>query len=270
MPSPFPGMDPYLEHPGLWPDVHHELISGIREQLNRSTRPRYVARVEERTYYPEEDDPGLELLAPSVPHDFFIPDVKVVDRNPRSTIATATALIDKPVTMVTMPPEEIREARVEILDTSTRDVVTVIEVVSPSNKVIGSAGRKSFLDKRREIMNSPIHWVEIDLLRGSSSIDSLVTQKRPPHDYCVHVSPADHRPQGRVWMLSLEQPLPTVGIPLRSPDADVGLDLQSVLRTAYERAAYDLTVDYARPPTPPLTKPQTKWAKTLFPKRKRK
>ena len=91
MPSPFPGMDPYLERPSLWPDVHHELISGIREHLNRQLRPRYVARVEERTYYPEEDDPGLELFAPP---EYFVPDVKIVDRNPNSRIVGATAVID--------------------------------------------------------------------------------------------------------------------------------------------------------------------------------
>ncbi len=92
MPSPFPGMDPYLEHLALWPDVHHELISGIREQLNRLIRPGYVARVEERTYLPEAD------------------------------------------------VEDIREARVEIIDANTRNIVTVIEVISPSNKIPVSAG----------------------------------------------------------------------------------------------------------------------------------
>ena len=39
MPSPFPGMDPYLEYPGLWPDVHHNLISDTQDFLAHQLRP---------------------------------------------------------------------------------------------------------------------------------------------------------------------------------------------------------------------------------------
>ncbi len=215
MQSPFPGMDPYLEHPALWPDVHHELISGIRERLNRLIRPGYVARVEERTYLPEDD------------------------------------------------VDDIREARVEIIDANTRSIVTVIEVISPSNKIPGSAGRRSFVEKRLEIMRSSIHWVEIDLLRGNVSLDPFVQSRLAPHDYSVHVSPVELRPKGRVWPIHLEQQLPTIGVPLRAPDADAPLDLQSMVTTAY-----DATIDYAQEPVPPLSKAQAKWAKTRFAKPK--
>jgi hypothetical protein len=220
--SPFPGMDPYLEMTSIWLDVHHNLISTIRAQLNEQLRPRYRVGIQFRT------------------------------------IHTSNIL-------------GYRQPFLEITEVSTRDVVTVIEVVSPSNKIIGSAGRKSFIEKRREIMLSPIHWVEIDLLRGIRSIDSLMTgNHRVPHDYTCHVSPAELRPKGKIWYIRLDEPLPTIGIPLRSPDTDVGLQLQSVLANAYERAGYDLSIDYTQPAAPPLTKPQVKWAKTLLPKRKRK
>jgi len=261
MPSPFPGMDPYLEHPALWPDVHHELISGIREQLNRCIRPGYVARVEERTYLPEADDPGLAL---------YIPDVKIRDAGDYGARSPSNLAIADPVVLVTLLHEDIREARVEIIDTNTRNIVTVIEVISPSNKIPGSAGRRSFVEKRLEIMRSSIHWVEIDLLRGNVSLDPFVQNRLAPHDYSVHVSPVELRPKGRVWPIQLEQQLPTVGIPLRAPDADAPLDLQSVLTTAYERAAYDATIDYTQEPVPPLSKPQAKWAKIRFAKPKRK
>src|SRR6516164_1643463 len=66
MPSPFPGMDPYLETPDLWPDVHHELISQIRHQLNPRLRPKYVARVELRVYISDDDDPGRKVIIPDV------------------------------------------------------------------------------------------------------------------------------------------------------------------------------------------------------------
>ncbi len=261
MPSPFPGMDPYLEDPAHWPNVHHGLISEIQAQLNRLIRPRYVACVEERTYFPDPDDPGLAL---------YVPDVRVSDSEPRGTTRNGGLMIAECVEVTTLFDEDVREARVEIIDTLDKSVVTVIEVLSPSNKIPGSAGRKSFLEKRQDIMRSPIHWVEIDLLRGRSTFDPIVSLQFVPHDYRVHVSPVEMRPRGRIWQIRLEQRLPVIGIPLRAPDADAPLDLQNVLESANDRAAYDANIDYTRDPKPPLTKAQAAWAKKLLPKRRRK
>ena len=41
MPSPFPGVDPYIESPALWSDFHNNLASEIQAQLNRRIQPRY-------------------------------------------------------------------------------------------------------------------------------------------------------------------------------------------------------------------------------------
>jgi Protein of unknown function (DUF4058) len=261
MPSPFPGMDPYLEDPAHWPDVHHGLIDEIRAQLNSILRPKYVARVEERTYFPEPDDPGVTL---------YIPDVRVIESARRGRGPSGGVAIAGSVQMVTLVDDEFHEARVEIVEVETRSVVTVIEVLSPSNKLLGSASRTSFLEKRSEIMRSPINWVEIDLLRGKTILEQSVFKRLEPHDYRVHVSPVELRPEGRVWTIRLEDRLPTVGVPLRTPDRDAPLDLQAVLANAYERAAYDATIDYTRDPKPPLTKAQAAWAKKFLPKRRRK
>src|SRR5256885_754590 len=113
MPSPFPGMDPYLEEPGLWPDVHHRLISEIQSVLNDRLRPKYFARVEERIYVSDENDPGRTVI---------IPDVRVMEarhsprRQPPADVASTTALLDEPqaIEVTTMIDEEIREARLEV------------------------------------------------------------------------------------------------------------------------------------------------------------
>ncbi len=254
-------MDPYLEDPAHWPDVHTRLISGIGDYLGPLIRPKYVARLEERTYFPDPDDPALTL---------FIPDVRLEHTGRRaSKPAGWAATIAAPIETVTMLDSEFREGRVEIVEVASRQVVTVVEVISPGNKVIGSAGRRSFVAKRLEILNSPVHWVEIDLLRGNTSLDPLVLNRLRPHEYYVHAPKAKERPRGSVWLIDLEESLPTVGIPLRSPDADAPLDLQTVLATAYERAGYDLTIDYRRPAIPPLSRAQAKWARTLLPRRQR-
>ncbi|HYH63794.1 MAG TPA: DUF4058 family protein [Urbifossiella sp.] len=249
MPSPFPGMDPYLEHPALWPDVHHELISSIREQLNQVIRPRYVARVEERMYLTDDDDPAHEFAR--------IPDVKIESTPgsggplPGSGIAIAESVLIH-------QSDPTTESRVEVVEVATREVVTVIELLSPANKTPGSAGRTSFMKKRAEVLASPANWFEIDLHRAGTGHP---TRRRfPRHDYHVYSSPAAIRPDGRAWPIRLADPLPVVGVPLRAPDPDAPLDLGRALALAYDRAAYDATVNYAAEPIPPLPPDLATWA----------
>jgi hypothetical protein len=247
MPSPFPGMDPYLEDPNHWGNVHHGLISETQARLNAQLRPRYVVQVEERVYISPEDDPARKL--------FRVPDVQIArerrrhraKRSGEPSLAVATA----PVELTTMTPdEEVHEARLAIVDVASRSVVTVIEVMSPTNKVAGSAGRAEYLRKRQEVLNSPTHWVEIDLLRAGTP--PVADRWGFNCDYLVHVSRAERRPKGLVWPIRLHEPLPVVTIPLRGRDADARLALQVVFTTAYERGAFDAPVDYRAEPAPPF------------------
>lgn len=78
MPSPFPGMDPYIEGPGIWQDFHSDFAAEIRTALNRTIRPRYIAaisrvplelpvrlhRVEIRTTRDETLIAAIEILSP--------------------------------------------------------------------------------------------------------------------------------------------------------------------------------------------------------------
>jgi hypothetical protein len=214
MPSPFPGMDPYLETPLLWRDVHHGLISQIQAALNPKLRPNYVARVELRVYISDDDN------------------------------------------------NEIEEACVEMRHVESDSLVTVIEVLSPTNKIRGSRGRASFMEKRQEIIAGPVHWVEIDLLRKGEP--SVTRPALVPSDYRVLISRAGERSRARYWPLSVRQPLPTFGIPLRGTDSDVALDLSAVFHDAYDRGAYDISIDYRKEPDPPLAAEDRSWADELL------
>ena len=167
MPSPFQGMDPYLENPGLWPDVHHNLISRIQGQLSAQLRPNYLVRVEDRAYIADQAN---ETFDPQM----RIPDVEVTSRPgwedaPFSLGTEPSQLqIAEPIVATTWFDEEIREAFLKIISRESREVIAVIEILSPANKARGAAGRESFEKKSREIMYSPIHRVEIDLLRGET------------------------------------------------------------------------------------------------------
>src|ERR1700730_18292250 len=104
MPSPFPGMDPYLESPVIWPDVHHELISDIRAALNPHLRPRYVARVELRVYISDDDDPGRQALV----HDLRV-EASPKRKGAKKVKAEPTLAITGPLIVPTLMDEEIEE-----------------------------------------------------------------------------------------------------------------------------------------------------------------
>lgn len=257
MPSPFPGMDPYLESPAIWPDVHHGLISEIQAALNPCLRPRYVARVELRIYISDDDDPGRAAL---------VPDVRVEHgpkrkgaRRPRLQAAPA---VTEPLIVPTLVDEEIEEAFLKIVHVESESLVTLLEVLSPTNKIPGSRGRASFMGKRRDVMNSEVHWVEIDLLRAG--VPSVTDPPLRPSDYRVLISRADERTRTRFWPIAVRQVLPVIAIPLRGKDPEVALDLGAVFQTVYDRAAYDVSLDYRKDPQPPLEGDDAKWARELL------
>lgn len=259
MPSPFPGMDPYLEDPWLWPDVHAGLIVACQELLNRQLRPKYVARVEARVYIEGEDDPARK--------EFYIPDLRVAKQKgtKKEARVKVAAGITAPIVVTDEPGLEVRETFLEVLALDTRTVVTVIEILSPSNKLSGAEGRVSYLAKRGEVLESNTHWVEIDLLRAGESLP--LRRHLQPHDYLAYVSPVGMRPKGHAWPIRLDEPLPTIGVPLRKPDPEAALNLQEALASVYERAALDLSVDYTAAPTPPLKPDLAKWADKLLKKK---
>jgi hypothetical protein len=256
MPSPFPGMDPYLETPDLWPDVHHGLISQIQAVLNPLVRPRYVARVELRVYISDDDDPGREAIIPDVRIE------KAKRKSNKKSRATAAVAVVEPLIIPFLIDDEIEEARIEVRHLETGALVTLIEVLSPTNKIRGARGRQSFMAKRQETLASDVHWVEIDLLRAG--VPSVTRPPLVPSDYRIVVSRSGKRNKARYWPVSVRQPLPVIGVPLRSPDADVPLDLGGVLQAAYDRGAYDVSIDYRQEPDPPLSTADVAWADQLL------
>jgi hypothetical protein len=249
-------MDPYLESPVIWPDVHHELISQIRGALNPDLRPHYVARVDLRVYFSDDDDPGRAV---------HMSDLCVTVRRRRSRTRQpkgATALaVTEPLIVPTLVDEEIEEAFLKIVHVESKELVTVIEVLGPSNKVRGSSGRTSFMTKQREVLDSEVNWVEIDLLRAG--VPSVTDPPLRSSDYRVLISSAQDRSRTRFWPIGVRQPLPVVTIPLRDDD-EAALDLGAVFRAAYDRAAYDLSVEYRKAPVPPLGGDDAKWARELL------
>lgn len=253
MPSPFPGMDPYLESPDLWPHVHARFIADIQGALNSRLRPNYVARIEVRVYIDTDEPEGRRI----------VPDVRVETSRKRKTEVASSdgaLMISEPVILPSLLGGEVVEAYLTIRHRESNTLVGVLEAMSPPNKQLGSEGRQSFMEKRREVLASAVHWIEIDLLRARTPSTSTVV---PTSDYHVLVSRGDERRRTRCWPISLRERLPVIGIPLRGKDPDVPLDLAAVFDKVYDTGAYDLSIDYSGP-ADPLPPDDAKWARKLL------
>ncbi len=257
MPSPFPGMVPYLEDRGFWPDVHHWLISLTVTQLQPQVTARgYYAAIESRIW--------LEK-----PEQSIYPDVMLL--RPRHAVtgsgaATSAALVsDEPVRLRRRVVER-RESYIQIHDAASRRLITDIEFLSPSNKSKTEA-RTQFIQKRKDLRRANVSLVEVDLLRsGRTLVDlppAMLADFRARGHYIVNIL----RPRAKEYEFypaSIRKPLPRVGIPLRSGEPDVVLDLQTALARAYEEGAYNMRIDYNQPAKPALTGNDAAWADELL------
>ena len=233
MRSPFPGMNPYLESPALWSEVHSWLIVELARLLNQSITPKYRAAVEKRVYE--------ESILVGIPDVSLVRQRSTTLPQPQSTSQSTTLTLSQPV-LVELPESETSiERYLEIREMSTGEVVTVIEVVSPKNKRSGE-GRDQYLNKRTKILNSQSHLVEIDLLRGGVQ---LPTKGAESSDYRVLVSRVEQRPIAQLYPFNVCDALPCFVMPLRGGDEGPIVDLNAVMQTVYESAALDLAIDYS-------------------------
>ncbi len=219
MPTPFPGMDPYLERPGLWEEVHAGLIVAIQQHLSALLRPRYRVSVERHTY--------LALLDP----DTFAskPDILAAAPPSSSPPQSSPALQQSMAVTAELPmPDEVVERFLEIRDPATGAVVTVIEILSPGNKLTGE-GRLSYERKRLRILASATHLVEIDLLRAGAPLPMRLPPGAGASDYRIVISRAPQRPRADVILFSVRVPIPDVPIPLRAGEPEPLLPLNDLM-----------------------------------------
>jgi len=255
MRSPFPGMDPYLEEPSLWPDVHLTLIIAMRAVLNASMPPGYAASADRYVWIHEPEAAEWTRA--------IRPDVDIVkERDIDST--SATAVIAAPHTVILPVVRHEGNKYIKVVDSRSKRLVTVIELLSPANKRPG-LDREAYLNKRIDYLAAGVNVVEIDLLRGGQRLP--IEGDVPPHcDYYALVCRAQQMPTGGIWPFDVRDPLPEIPIPLLSADGDVPLDLRLCLDRAFEESRYDLKLSYQQPPDPPLSPADAEWARTLLEK----
>ncbi|MGL5065616.1 MAG: DUF4058 family protein [Microcoleus sp.] len=256
MPSPFPGVDPYLENSEFWPEVHHRLITAIADALGPALRPKYRVAIEKRIYLSDAED-----------NDFMaIPDVTVFSgpstagQTSDRSIATATLPYAEPITVTVPILEEAREGYLELREVGTNRVITVIEILSPKNKRTGK-GREEYENKRQEVLRSASHLVEIDLLRAGRP---MPVNGGINTDYRILISRANRRPKAQLYPFTVRDEIPSFLLPLQPEDAEIHVELQTLFQGVYDRAGFDLTIDYTQSPRPQLKEDDDVWANALL------
>ena len=257
MPSPFPGMNPFLEEKSQWTGLHNKFLTHIEYALNPILPVPYIANTEVRCYIERPNDRISDLAIRDDP-------VKKMARR-----ETGVALLADPALKVRLySEEERREAFVNILDMKRgQRIVTTIELLSLTNKTTRDKGRRIYLKKQQQALNSHVNLVEIDLLRGGKhtvAIPRDMIFPEHPFDYIVCLHRADAGDEFEVWPNRMRERLPRFRIPLDPGVPDVVLDLQVILDALYDAGYYQDKIDYEDEPEPPLKPEDAAWADALL------
>jgi len=262
MTSPFPGMDPYLEQAIFWSEFHSRLIVAIADALAPSLLPQYYVAVETRTYM---DSSNEELLV-------GIPDAVVlstpgpsVPANPEAVGVGVTTTV-RPQSVIVPMPLAIKERYLEIREAGSDAVITVVELLSPTNKRQGE-GRRIYTAKRQTVLGSASHLVEIDLLRAYDpmAMYPVDTEATSTARYRILVSRSECRPQADLYEFTLQQSIPAFPLPLKATGEQVMVDLQPLVNGIYERSGYSIRVDYQAPvPAPALSTEDQAWVNEVL------
>lgn len=253
MPSPFPGMDPFIEGQP-WQDFHARFINDLADLLMPQVRPRYVVEIEQYVYLARDEEDPDRLIKPDLSLVEQGSDSSLLREGPSSLATLAPVIHTVPV------PRQHEQRFLSIRDRQSRKVVTVIELLSPTNKAPGD-GRSEYLVKRSNVFYTLANLVEIDLLRGGQRLPTL--EPLAPADYYVFVSRAGQKSTAEVYGWTLRERLPVIPVPLAGDDSDVPLDLQAAFRKTYDRAGYDYSLNYRSTIEPALEASVSEWAQSV-------
>jgi hypothetical protein len=263
MSSPFPGMNPYLEHPAFWSSFHTRLMVAIAESIEPQLSPHYYVEVESRTYLSDEGDEELLIGIPDA-----IVFANSADSPSEQLLAESVGVAtqSRPEIVEVPMPIEVTERYLEVREMETDEVITVVELLSPKNKRSGE-GRTAYERKRRLVLGSDTHLVELDLLRGARPM--TVFGIRSPSPYRILISRSQQRPKAELYSIMLQYPLPNFPIPLKPNEPEPIVLLQEAFNHVYERSRYEGRIDYHQPvPPPKLSEADQQWMDELLASRR--
>jgi hypothetical protein len=260
-------MDPYLEDPDVFPNLHDKFVVYLEELLQPLLPEPYYAKTAQRTwveYYERDRYPDVSVVIRS--------SAKSKPKQPAGGVAVATPS-ERPlmITVEEFPWDEMRETFLEVYTNrgGAKRLVTSVEVLSPTNKTPGEDSLVAYRKKQRETLASNVNLVEIDLLRRGVHATAVprkeLVARYAKFDYHVCVHRFDNPKNFEVHPFELHERLPTIGVPLLPEDGAIRVDLQAVFDKCYDTSGYPREVDYTQPPPPPTLSPERlAWMKSVL------
>ncbi len=245
---PFPGMNPYLEARHLWPEVHTKIISEMHYFLREALPPQYTVTMEERVIVEETIDDAVSQR-------YAIPDINIAGDGAQ-TVASVTTPDAGAVPILLPELRPVRERFIEIRTPGRLPSVAIVEVLSHSNKR-GGQGRRDYLEKRRRILESATHLVEIDLLRANVPMPSHGYDGVAP--YRIMVSRSRMRPQATLYPFGIQSAIPAFPVPLLNKEDEPTIVLGEIFNDLYLRGHYERYSNYNNDPEGPLSPGDREW-----------
>ena len=249
MPAMFPGMNPYLEHPDIWPEIHPRFVAALAELLEKEVSERYSIIIRKRVYRVSGED-----------------SLVVGHTTQERSSETSSSSAQQPIPTYIAVPQTIHEDYIEVVDNQIGTTVTIVETLTPQKKRPGR-GRQNYEQRCEAIFGGDTHFVEIDLLRGWEPISAYGPSDI---DYQVLVSRSDQRPKAEMYTWQVNTPIPALRLPISRPHDGKGtqpcctINLKQALDMACAGTHYDFAINYERDPIPPLRPEIEQWLNNLL------
>lgn len=252
MPSPFPGMDPYIEHPSIWPEFHNRMISELTVALNGRLPDRFVA-LTERHVWLHEPDAEVRL-------GIVRPDVAVAEHSAAGVTETAMiARLKAPAVLALSIEPRKGNPFVRIIDREDNRVVTVVELLSPANKVPGP-DRDAYVAKRSDYLAGKVSVVELDLLRDGMRMP-MGGPPPPTAHYYAWVCRSWEFPAAGAWPFTVRDEMPVVPVPTVVEESDTLLPLRECADRVYDGGRYAKVLRYRESPVPGFLGLDAEWVR---------
>jgi hypothetical protein len=180
-----------------------------------------------------------------------------LDDRYRARISHRSYVTEQPL-FTSIIRDQHQEEFIEVRQRADTKLVTLIDVVSPINK-LRPQGRASYLETRKQARVQNASVVEIDLILQGQPMLDYSRDGLPEWDYAITVTRCSQPERYEIYTTTLQKRLPRFKIPLAHDDRDTVLDLQATFARCYDQGNFGAQIDYKHDPGIKMAEDDLRW-----------